>query len=277
MPEPLYYVNGQYVRDAASLIEINDLGFIRGYGVFDVLRTYNHKPFKLVEHLQRLFRSAQAIDMLLPWSQHELEQRVYECYERSSIADATIRLVVTGGAAADYLTPAEEPTLVIIVDQVPRYPEENYTHGVKAISFAIERFLPAVKSTSYISAVMGLKKARAAQAKEAIYVSAKGELFEGTTTNIFAVKDNVLITPKDNILIGITRNVVLELAQAQLPIQERSIGLSELATIQECFITSTTKEIMPIIQIDDQLIGTGQPGPATQRMQRAFQAYIASQ
>ena len=277
MADFFYYVNGAYLPANEATVAAGDLGLVRGYGVFDVLRTYNRTPFALRRHLERLERSAQQINLPLPASVEGLEQIVQETLAHNAgvqpESDVTIRLIVTGGASAGFLLPDGPSSLLILLAPVRSMPAQHYTDGATLITANIPRFLPSVKSINYIGAILGQQRARAAGAVEALYCTASGVISECTTANFFVVKDGQLITPDQDILAGITRNITLELADDIMPVTLRPLHLAELHGVDEAFITSTTKEIMPVVRVDDIPIGGGRPGPYTQRLAALFQAY----
>ena len=277
MTDFLYYINGAFVPAPEAAVAAGDLGLVRGYGVFDVLRTYQRVPFALRRHLERLARSAQQIDLPLPASLDELEALVHTTLAHNATVeptrDVTIRLIVTGGASAGFLLPDGAPSLLILVAPVRSVPDHYYTQGAALITADLPRFLPNVKSINYIPAILGQRQARAAGAVEALYCTAAGVISECTTANFFVVADGKLITPDQDVLAGITRNITLELAEDVTEVVLRPIQRAELPAVTEAFITSTTKEIMPIVRIDDILIGNGRPGPLTARLAALFRSY----
>ena len=273
MAQPICYLNGKYVPFDQACLPLNDLGIVRGYGVFDFLRTYNGVPFKLRKHVQRLLNSAKLIGLSLPWSTEEIEAITQDTLKRNNFPEANIRIVVTGGSSADFISPLGQPSLMVIVTPVSEYPREYYEQGVKAITVQIERFLPKAKSLNYISAIGALQQAKLTNAIEALYVNQQGHVLEGTTTNFFVFRGSQLITPKEGILNGITRDVVLELAKERFEIVEQSINYSDLSHYDEALITATNKEIMPVIQIDELPISKGKPGENTQLLMHLFYKY----
>ena len=270
----VYYVNGQYVTADQAALGLNDLGIVRGYGVFDLLRTYDGKLFKLHEHVLRLERSAALIGLELPWSTAEIEAIARATYMRNAIANATIRIIVTGGAADDFMTPQQRPTLIVMVNPIGIPAPEQQSHGVKVITTRIERMMPTVKSLNYITAIMAMQAARRVGAVEAIYRTADDRITEGTRANFFIFRDNRLITPQTDVLGGITRDVVLEIAGDDFEVVEAPLFYADLATCDEAFLTSSTKEILPVTQIDDITIGQGKPGPNTRKLIELFSAYV---
>lgn len=274
MTEPVYYLNGEYVAASQATLRLNDLGIVRGYGVFDLLRTYDGKLFKLHEHVLRLQRSAAAIGLDLPYGPEEIEHLARETYARNQIANATIRIVVTGGAADDFMTPPNRPTLAVLIEPIAPSSNDQYTKGVKLVTTELERIMPTVKSLNYITAIMAMKEAKKAGAVEALYRTKDGRVTEGTRANFFIIRGQKLITPQEEVLGGITRDVVIEIAEDDFQVREAPIAYAELETCDEAFITSSTKEILPVVQIDDITIGAGRPGPNTRKLMDLFHTYV---
>jgi branched-chain amino acid aminotransferase len=272
----IYYIDGQFVRADHAHLPANDLAVLRGYGVFDFMRTYGGKPFHLDEHLERLRRSAALIDLDIPWTHEQLKAVVLDTLSRNTYPESNVRIVITGGPTDDFLTPKDQPRLLVLVTPAVRSPEHHYTDGAKLITFETERYLPGAKTINYIPAIRAIKRARAAGAVEAIYVDKAGRALEGTTTNLFAFINHRLVTPGDGILWGITRGTVLELAKDHFPIEMRDLPLKELLQADEVFITSSNKQIMPIVQIDEHTIGSGKPGENTRRLMALFAQFVQS-
>jgi branched-chain amino acid aminotransferase len=270
----LYYVNGEFIPASQAAVGLNDLGLVRGYGVFEVLRTYGARPFGLRAHLDRLAYSAAQIELALPWSLDAIAAIVMETLARNAATDVTVRIIVTGGPSSSFLMPEDEPSLLVMLAPVKPYAEHFYRDGAALITLDAARFMPTVKSLNYIPAILGQRKARAAGAVEALYCDA-GIITECTTSNFFIFQGDQLITPVQDVLPGITRAAALEVAGDLFEIVERPIRRDELAHADEAFITSTTKEIMPIVRIDAQPIGAGRPGVRTLRLLQHFHEYVA--
>lgn len=271
MSELMCSVNGRMTPLGGANISVQDLAILRGYGVFDFLRTYHGRPFKLWEHLLRLERSAQAIGLTLPYPPVEIEGIVCETLNRNSLPEANIRIIVTGGVATDGITADGAPTLIVIVTPPHVYPAAYYERGIKVITVDIDRYLPQAKTINYIPAIMALNQAKAAGAVEALYTSPAGHILEGTTTNFFLFCGEQLITPQNDILPGVTRDLILELAQNHFDIVERAITFDDLPQADEAFITASNKEVMPVRQVNEVVIGDGQaPGPQTGHLMAAF-------
>lgn len=272
-----YFVNGEFVAADAAMLPVTDLGFLRGYGVFDLLRTYDGAPFRLDAHLARLERSAQAIGLAMPWTRGELTELALETYARNALPNASIRLVVTGNVSDNFMMPHREPTLAILVDPLSTYGPEVYAAGGVAVTTRIPRVMAQVKSTNYIGAIMAMQEAKPYAAVEAIYRTEDDRLSEGTRANFFVVGDGVVYTPGEEILLGVTRQAVIDAAQGAVEIIEREVTMDDVRTADEVFLTSTTKELLPIRQIDDLVIGTGKPGPITARLTTLFHELVAQE
>ncbi len=271
----IWYVNGAWLSSEEAGLPLNDLGFVRGYGVFDFLRTYGRAPFRLEAHLQRLSRSAAQIELPLPAPLPEIERLVHETMARNPHAsDVGIRIVVTGGASPGFLMPDDRPSLMVLLSSLTPPKPELLSNGATLVSVDFERFMPGVKSLNYITAIRALRGARAAGAVEALYRTADQHVTECTTSNFFAYRDGELITSAEDVLDGVTRAAALDAAEDLTPIVYRRLRYDELATVDEAFITSTTKEIMPIVQVDDIRIGNGSAGPQTRRLMAALSALI---
>lgn len=281
MTEPRFYVNGELVPASQAALPLNDLGIVRGYGVFDLWRTYNRAHFHMRDHLLRLLNSAQQIDLGLPWSLDELAARVHLTHDANDLDNAVIRVIATGGVSTDFMTPQGNPSLVIMVTPAPAYnaavkAAAADAAGVKATTTEVVRERPTVKSLNYIGAIVAVERAKKEGAVEALYRLPSGDITEGTRANFFIIKGRQLITPALEVLPGITRQVVLRLATTSFDVIERPIHMAELTEADEAFITSSTKEVLPVVQVDDITIGDGSPGEGTLSLLRAFREYAWS-
>lgn len=265
-----WYVNGCWVHPHEATISLNDVAVLRGYSAFESLRTYHRQPFHLEEHLNRLYRSAELIELAVPWSRAYITQLVHEIIERNTYVHASIRLFVTGGETEDSILPLGKPTLAVLITPLGERHMERFAQGYKVITTPLQRSTPEAKTTSYLEAIRALKEATRHDAVDALFVNAQGHVLEATRSNFFVFRGDTLVTPRDGVLLGITRNVVLELAHGLFTIEERPILLAELPLVDEAFITSSSKEIMPVVQIDDLLIGDGTPGRRTYALEQRF-------
>ncbi len=263
----IYYVDGKFVSSDKAVIPVDDLAVLRGYGVCDIMRTYNGKPYFLKDHIHRLENSAREIGLSLPWQTKEITDIVLETLNRNQITDeANIRIVITGGSSSDFFYPQGNPRMIVMITDLKKLPDSWYEKGVKVITYPLERSMPDAKVISYIPAAMALKKAKETGAIEAIYINRKQEALEGTTSNLFAFFSDTLVTPRDGVLKGITRKAILAIAKDSYITEERPMPLDRLMDADEVFISGTNKCIVPVVQIDDKKIGAGTPGPKTKKL-----------
>jgi branched-chain amino acid aminotransferase len=265
-----WYINGTWVHPHEATLSINDVAVLRGYSAFEALRTYNQRPFHLDQHLNRLYRSAELIELQIPWSRQQIRDIVHELISRNTYKNASIRLLVTGGETEDSILPVGKPTLAVLITPLGERDMQRFARGYKVITTSLQRVAPEAKTTSYLAAIRALKDASRRGADDALFVNEQGHVLEGTRSNFFVFRGNTLVTPRAEILMGITRNVVLELAQGRFPIEERPIPLEELLQVDEAFMTGSSREIMPVVQIDDLVIGNGRPGKRTYELEQRF-------
>lgn len=271
----IYYVDGKYLEDFEAALPLSDMAILRGYAVFDFLRTYNGRPFHLDEHLQRLENSAALLEISFPWQRSDLNSIVDKLLIKNGFAETNLRFIVTGGDSSDSITPENKPRLLVMATPLKSYPDEWYRNGVKVITSQITRFRPDSKSTNYIKAILALKDASADGAVDSIYVNENDEMLEGTTTNIFAVKGDTVITPDEGVLPGVTREVVSKLAAREFRVEKAPLSRADLPHFSESFLTSSNKEVLPIVQIDQEKISP-EPGPVTRRVMELFREYTSS-
>ena len=268
----IYYVDGDFVEEQDAKLPLSDLIILRGYGVFDFLRTYGGRPFHLEDHIKRLQNSARLIGLACPWSSSEIIDITLQTIARNDYPEANIRLLITGGDSEDSISPGQQPRLVVTVGPVKRFPEQWYRDGVKIITARLNRYIPGAKSIDYIRAIVTLNDARAVGAVESVYVDIDDHVLEGTTSNLFAVISGRLVTPAEDILPGITRDVILELVKEDFQVELRNLPRAELLQAEEIFLASSNKEVLPVCQVDDQPFKSA-PGPVSGRVQGLFRAY----
>ena len=183
----VFYIDGKYVKEEEAVLPVSDLAILRGYGVFDFLRTYGGRPFHLDAHIKRLQNSAELIELACPWSHAELVEIISETVSRNSYSEFNIRLLITGGESEDSITPGSRPRFLVMITPVREFPGEWYENGVKITTADITRYIPGAKSIDYIRAIMGLNRAGSQGAVESVYIDGEGCVLEGTTSNIFCV------------------------------------------------------------------------------------------
>lgn len=265
--------NGAIVPLEDATIHVSDIGLLRSYAAFDYVRTYNGRPFRLPDHLARFRRSAESLGLALDYTDGQISDTIDELLARSNLAEAGVRLVITGGNSPDSMTPAD-PNFFIVVEEVPRYPAVYHEKGVKLITNDYLRDLPAVKSTGYLNAIKLLPLVKQHGALDVLYCH-DGNVLELTRNNIFIFMGETLVTPRDNILRGITRKVLLELCRGVFPIEERVVRIAELARADEAFLSGTTKGVMPVVRVDETVIGDGSVGTNTRRVAELFREYTS--
>lgn len=274
------WLDGKLVDETEAKISVFDHGLLYGDGVFEGIRFYNGRVFRLEEHITRLFESARAILLEIPWTHEEVCRFTCETVAANGLSDGYIRLVVTRGTGELGLNPflCPKASMFIIASTIKLYPEEFYTNGLAVITCATRRpapgaLMPQVKSLNYLNNVMAKVEAIQANALEAIMLNEQGYVAECTGDNLFVIKNGTLHTPliSDGALNGITRAVILELAaQLGVPVAERSLTRYDIFVADECFLTGTAAEVIPVVSLDRRKIGTGQPGPLTRRFIEAF-------
>jgi len=279
--------DGNLVAAEQAKVSVYDHGLLYGDGVFEGIRTYKGKVFRLDQHLQRLFRSAQAIRLSIPYNAEELGQAIHQTIKANGQTNAYIRLVVTRGPGDLGLDPnkSPKPMVLIITDKIALYPKQMYEKGMsiitaKTIRTPAQSLNPRVKSLNYLNNILAKIEASDAGVSEALMLNYDGYVAECTGDNIFAVQADKVLTPpvSAGILEGITRDTVIELAAAQgLELEEVQMRLDDLYSAEECFLTGTAAEIVPVTKIDDRIIGTGQPGPITKLLMASFHKYVHKQ
>jgi branched-chain amino acid aminotransferase len=266
----LWYVDGRWLHSNEAMISLNDVAVLRGYSAFEALRTYDRRPFHLHDHVERLYHSAALIELHLPYARKFIDDLVYEAIERNPYRHAAIRLLVTGGESEDGVIPAGKPVLAVMITPLGERDMERFARGVNLITSYLQRSMPEAKTSNYVAAIRALKEAARRDASDALFVNEHDHVLEGTRSNFFVFRGDTLVTPGVGILLGVTRRVVLTLAEGRFPIEERPILLSELSEVDEAFITSSSREITPVVRIDDVMIGNGKPGPRTYELEQRF-------
>lgn len=269
-------INGEILKKENALIPTNDLGMLRAYGVFDFFRILKGKPVFLPDHIERLFRSMNIFDLELEFEKHHIKEMVLKLVEKNEMENAGFRIVVTGGFSENGYSPSDA-NFYMMMHHLPYYDPRCFGEGIKLITTPYLRDMPGVKTLIYIQSIHFAKKMKKEGALEVLY-HWKGRISECSRSNIFFVDQNDrVITTKNALLKGITRRYTLKLAEEKFAIQKRKVILDELPHMKEAFITSSTKGIMPVSQIDGLVIGNGQPGPVTKELMADFQTLIDGQ
>lgn len=269
------YINGTILPSPEARVGVTDIGLTRGFGVYDGIAALHGNIFRFEDHFNRFQNSAKGLGLSVPVSKSDLERSIKELLKKNShMARANIRLLLTGGSTVHGIEfDPKNPTFIILTEQHEPLETQVYTKGAKLIIHEYQRFMPEHKTTHYITAVLLQNKRKEEGAIEILYTS-NGLVRECATSNFFMVKNGALVTPQAHILKGITRKVVLELSNDLYPKEERDIPVSELASADELFITSSFKDIVPIVNIGGELRGGSTPGPITQEIMKRFSNYF---
>jgi branched-chain amino acid aminotransferase len=280
------YIDGVFYEQSEAKISVFDHGLLYGDGVFEGIRFYQDRVFRLDEHITRLWDSAKAIALEMPISRSELVAATLETIRQNDLHDGYIRLLVTRGVGSLGLSPdsCRRPSVVIIAATISLYPESLYQKGLTMVTCATRRTAPAalsprVKSLNYLNNVLAKIEAQQAGAAEGIMLNEQGYVAECTGDNVFVVKNGLLLTPPVNsgILEGVTRQVVFELARKNgFPIREQDLTRYDIFVADECFLTGTAAEVIAAVQLDRRTIGTGQPGPITLKLVEDFRGLTRS-
>ncbi|MBJ44917.1 MAG: branched-chain-amino-acid transaminase [Planctomycetaceae bacterium] len=274
------YISGKYYSKDDAKISVYDHGLLYGDGVFEGMRSYDGVVFRLAEHLDRLWKSAKAIWLEIPMTREEMANAVNETLVKNELKDAYIRLVVTRGSGTLGLDPnrTSDPQVIVITDKITLYPEEYYQNGLEIVTVSTIRNHPAalsprIKSLNYLNNILAKIEGLQSGCVEALMLNHKGEVAECTGDNIFIVRDGVLWTPPIDagILEGVTRQAVIDLAtEAKIGLREVPLTKHDVYIADECFLTGSAAEIVPVVKVDSRCIGSGRPGPITMQLKQAF-------
>jgi branched-chain amino acid aminotransferase len=278
------WIDGKLVDKERAAVSVYDHGLLYGDGVFEGIRLYSGRIFRPEAHLRRLFDSAKAIRLNIPFTAQQLTAAIYETAKVNKLSDCYVRLVVTRGVGALGIDPAKcaTPSVFIITDLIAVYPKEAYQNGVSVIVSSIVRthpnaLSPRIKSLNYLNNVLARIEATDAGVPDAIMLNHLGNVSECTVANIFLTRDGMVFTPtlSEGILEGVTRNVIIELCrEMDIPVRERIVERHDLYISDECFLTGSGAEVMPVTKIDNRPVGNGDVGPITKRLMEAFHKHV---
>jgi len=278
------YMNDRLVDEQDAKVSVFDHAFLYGDGIFEGIRCYNGRIFRQKQHIDRLWDSAKTIDLKIPVSKEKMVEAIYETVRANGLVDAYIRLVVSRGKGTLGLDPksCKTPQIVIIAQPLQLYPKELYEKGMAIVTASTIRnpsssLNARVKSLNYLNNIMAKLEAHTAGCEEAMLLNHKGDVAEGTGDNIFIVKNGKIITPPTDacILEGVTRNVVLEIAtELGYEVAQAAMTRHDVYTADECFLTGTAAELIPVVKVDGREIGDGKPGAITLRILAAFPDFV---
>lgn len=268
-------LNGDLIEADKFTIPANDIGFLRGYGVFDLLRTYQGNPFHLMDHINRLFESANRISLKIPYSPQLIKKWTLQGLEANNDGiEKTVRFIATGGALQGALSPSlENPLIAITFSGFSKPNQDLYKAGASAFTAKYIRSYPEAKTLNYLDAVVRLQDPKHKNAVEFIYYD-DSQVYEGASSNIFAVIDGKLMTTKTNILSGITRKVIIKELKNKPEISVENFNIDQLKRAAEIFITSSVREVLPITTLDNAKVGDGKVGTITRSIMDNFNTYV---
>jgi branched-chain amino acid aminotransferase len=274
------YIDGKFYPKADAKVSVFDHGYLYGDGIFEGIRLYQGCVFRLEEHLERLEMSAKAICLQLPWKRQEISDIVCESCRRNQLTDGYIRLVISRGVGDLGLSPKNcpKPSIVCIADTIKLYPEEFYNSGMKIITAATRRISPAalppmIKSLNYLNNILAKMEAQQHGFHECLMLNEQGYVAECTGDNVFLIHRGKLFTPASHsgALVGITRQVALEIAASlKIPVVETNLTRYDVWNADECFLTGTAAEVIPVVEVDARTIGNGKPGHLTAAIRAEF-------
>lgn len=279
---PIIWIDGTYYDRASAKVSVFDHGLLYGDGVFEGVRVYNRRFFRLAQHVDRLYASAKGVWLEIPLAKAAMHRLLEEAVAKSGLEDAYIRLVVTRGVGDLGLDPRKcaKPSIICIVDTIQLWSQDRYDKGLTALTAATpihhrESLSPRIKSLNYLSHILAKVEGIAAGVDEVIMLDAQGYVAEASGMNLFAVANGTLKTPPPyaGILRGVTRDAIIELARdATYGVEEVPLNRYDLYTADEMFLTGTAAEVVPVTKLDGRVIGTGKPGPTTQELAKRFKA-----
>ncbi len=273
MGELIHFLNGSFVTEEKLLISPRDLGFGRGYAVADFIVTYNRRFFKLHEHVERLFKSAEIIGLHIPWSKQQIAQWAQETLDKNDTeSEKTLKIIVSGGVTHE-MYQAPVPTLIMIINRRQTISHDQNPTCIKVITAKYKRQRPEAKHTDYVEGIKQRVFAKDKQIDEIIYYD-ESQVFEGSGSNIFAVIGDKLMTPETNIVKGVTRKTLLEILRLPIPIVVKNFTIEDLKKANEIFMTGSNSELRSVVEMDGTRVGDGQAGPIAREALRQYRGYI---
>ncbi len=271
------YVNGKWVDKHKAKVSVMDLGLQRGWAVFEYLRTYKGAPFQLEGHLKRYFNSCQQLYLESPLKEVALSRLITRITKINfKNRELGIKVILTAGSSRDGVTPSTKPNLMILVSPVKKYSRRFYQQGLRLMVSRRDRCLTGIKTVNYLSSMQALVEAKRSGFDDALFCTRKGEVLEATRSNFFYFKGGTLYTAANQVLPGITRGLTIKLATGNFTVIEKVIKFADLTNAEEAFISSSDKEIMPVIQVGNLKIGNGRVGEKTKFLMSQFKRFVNS-
>lgn len=270
----IYFINGEYNDLKNGQICPDDVGVLRGYGVFDFFRTYNGLFFLIDKHLDRFFRSAKKLNIDIPFEKEEIKEIAKNLKKKSGLQECSIRVVATGGRRSGHKSyKPKNATFFALCQKITKPKKKHYQSGVKLVTLNHQRILPEAKHNNYLLPIAKKKELKKENGFDFLYVS-KGQILESVTSNFFLIKEGKIITPEDGVLKGATRGFLIEAVKDKFQVEKRDVSLKEVKSASEAFITSTSKEVLPVVKIDNIELGSKEVGEITKKISRIFKKEV---
>lgn len=272
---PFCFLNGKIVPVSDAKVGVYDIGLLRGFGIYEAMTTYHRKPFMLADHMARFHASTERLSLKIPYSDKEIADAIAALIEKNVAQgkEAVIRFIITGGQAIGGIEyDPQKPTFYILVEELQPLQESAYEKGCTITIHEHLRQIPECKTIDYLEAVLLQKGRKEAGALEILYTW-QGKVLECATSNFFIVKNGAIAIAKDDMLRGITRKVAIDVAKKEFQVDERAVSVEEMYAADEAFLTSSFKEVVPVVKVGDRQIGAGVPGPVTKRVLELFREF----
>lgn len=272
----IVFLNNEFVGATQAKVSVFDHGFLYGDGCFETLRTYGGELFRAEEHVQRLKKSAENLQIDFPWKTEEIKLWMVQTVQENGFKESRLRITITRGENGFNFIGSKKPTILIVASELIPHPQKIYKTGVNVETFKIERMLPQVKSLNILPSILGQQVKKANNVFETLFIDHEGYITEGTVSNFFIIKNGKIITAPDKyVLSGITREVTFELAKKLgYKVEKKQFTLEEALQADEAFLTSTVMDIAPVVQIGEIKVGNGTVGEVTRTLIQNFCVYV---
>lgn len=267
------FVNNRYQKIEEGAVRADDIGILRGYGVFDYIRTYGGEFFLIDKHVDRFFSSAETLNLNIDLSKKKIKEIAYELKEKNNLKECAVRLIATGGKTIKSRNYGKNSTFIALCRPIKTPPENVYEQGAELLTLEYKRPLPEAKHNNYLLPLSQKERLEKEGKFDFLYID-EGVVFESVTSNFFLVKEGKIITPQKGILRGVTRGVVIDLIKDKFEFEERTVTLKELKAADEAFLTSTSKEVLPVTRVDNFEIGSGEVGELTKEAMLLFKKKV---
>lgn len=268
------FINGEYKSIDETEVKVDNVGLLRGYGIFEYFTTYNGKLFRFDQHISRFFNSAKVMSINSPYNKEEIREISKTLKKKNDFDNCSFRIVMTGGRLTGHMEyDPNNPTFIIICKKRDLLSEEYYRQGVELLTLEHKRIISEVKYTNYILPISKRRELEKKEKYDFLYTW-QGNVLESVTSSFFIVKDKKLITPRDHVLPGTTREFIIEITKEDFEIERREVSVKELEEADEAFLTATNKEVLPVVKVDEITIGNGEVGETTKKVMKMFKKEV---